>query len=542
ALFIIFLTFTRFYFKKDNLSILKEHLISIILFVTFTFSWVIIFSGIEPIIEFYHQLILAITLNKPLLPSIWPNVYSTVGELRSMGVKEIANSIGGMTTFVASSFSIVALLIISLVKKEYAGSKRSAVLILAIWTLAMLFASSRGIRFVMFLPFSLGISLGWVTYEIYVYFKTRKNITAVVLVLIAFFIFNGTIIGRSFNVASSIYPLIDDTWYKVLNLIKEKTPEATIVNSWWDFGDWFKAVARRPTIFDGQSQDSPRAYWMAKVLLSSNEEEAIGILRMLNNGGNEAFEIINGYLKDPLESVLLLESIISSDFEKAQEVLKNFLPSPITQKVMKALFSMPQRACFVVDYSMIPKMGAISYLGTWDFSKVYIAQNFSKQEKAQIIEHLKGLGKNDQEMQRYYQEVFLIKPKNLDDWLSRRVLFYSEVAGGKERDGSVFFDNGFIYNPKDQTIKSNEGQIPRSLFVLLDNNFTEFGLPNANSGISALVIKVDKGYKCIMLDRELATSMLVRLYFFRGLGLKHFTPLIESEEGNNNIRVFNIIW
>jgi dolichyl-diphosphooligosaccharide--protein glycosyltransferase len=394
----------------------------------------------------------------------------------------------------------------------------------------------------MFLPFSLGISLGWVTHEIYVYFKKRKNITAVVLVIIAFLIFNGTIISRTYAVASSIYPLMDDTWYKVLNLIKEKTPEGTIVNSWWDFGDWFKAVARRPAIFDGQSQDSPRAYWMAKALLSSNEEEAIGILRMLNNGGNKAFEIINGYIKDQLESVLLLESIISSEPEKTQEVLKNFLPMPIVQEVMKLLFSLPPRACFIVEYTMMPKMGAISYLGTWDFSKVYIAQNFSKQEKDQIIEHLKGLGRNVQEMQRYYQEVFLIKPKSLDDWLSRRVLFYSELANGKEKDGVVFFDNGFIYNPKDQTIRSSAGQIPRSLFVLLGNNFTEIGFPNANSGFSTLVVKATEGYRCILLDRELANSMLVRLYFFRGLGLKYFTPLIEAEGENKNIRVFNIIW
>jgi hypothetical protein len=56
------------------------------------------------------------------------------------------------------------------------------------------------------------------------------------------------------------------------------------------------------------------------------------------------------------------------------------------------------------------------------------------------------------------------------------------------------------------------------------------------------VVKAEEGYKCILLDRELANSMLVRLYFFRGLGLRHFTPLIEAEGENKNIRVFNIIW
>jgi dolichyl-diphosphooligosaccharide--protein glycosyltransferase len=541
-IFILSLAFAHFYLKKERFYLLREHSILLTLFFVFGLFCSLILSGPEPIEILSRELIKALTLNKPLMASIWPNVYSTVGELRIMGINEIANSVGGMFILVTSLFSIVALLIISLVNKKYAGSKRSAVLILVIWTITMLFASSRGIRFVMFLPFSLGISLGWVTHEIYVYFKKRKNISAVVLVIIAFLIFNGIIISKTYAVASSIYPLMDNTWYKVLNLIKEKTPEGTIVNSWWDFGDWFKVVARRPVIFDGQSQDTPQAYWMAKAILSTDEDEAIGILRMLNNGGNKAFEIINGYLKEPLESVLLLESLITATPDKAGDILKNFLPLPLAQEVMQLLYSIPPRACFIVDNSMIPKMAAISYLGTWDFSKVYIAQNFSKEEKYQIIEYLKGLGRDVQEMQRYYQEVFLIKPENLDDWLSRRLLFYSDVANGKEKDGTVFFANGFIYNSKDQTIRSNAGQVPRSLFVLQGNNFVEISYPNANAGFSVLVVKGEDGYKCILLDRELANSMLVRLYFFKGLGLKYFSPLIDAEEGNNYIRVFNIHW
>jgi hypothetical protein len=34
----------------------------------------------------------------------------------------------------------------------------------------------------------------------------------------------------------------------------------------------------------------------------------------------------------------------------------------------------------------------------------------------------------------------------------------------------------------------------------------------------------------------------VRLYFFNGMGLRYFTPFIESEEGQEHIRVFNIAW
>jgi asparagine N-glycosylation enzyme membrane subunit Stt3 len=542
AIFILFLAFAHFYLKRQSLVPLKEHALSLALFIIFSFFWTVIFCGLEPLDVLYKQLMLALILNKPLMASIWPNVYSTVGELRTLGIREIANSMGGMFIFTASSLSLAVLLVISFADKRYAGYRRNTVLILAIWTLSMLFAATRGIRFVLFLPFSLGISLGWVLNEIFAYFKKRKNLWAVSVVLCAILIFSGMIMKRAYAVSSSIYPLMNDTWYKVLTLIKDKTKEGTIVNSWWDFGDWFKAIAKRPAIFDGQSQDSPQAYWMAKALLSSNEEEAVGILRMLNNSGNKAFETIDSFIHDPLESALLLERLITLSPYDAQEALKKFIPAQLAQEVLGMLYSRPPPACFVVDDTMIPKMAAISYLGTWDFSKVYIAQNFDKLEKEQIMQHLKGLGRNIDDMQRYYQEVFLIKPQDLNDWLSNRVLFYGDLVSGKEKDGMIFFDNGFIYNPKNQTIRSSAGQIPFSLFVLTGDSFVEINLFNANSAFSALVVNQKGQYKCILLDRQLGASMFVRLYFFRGLGLRHFSPLIDAEEGNDYIRVFNINW
>ena len=209
---------------------------------------------------------------------------------------------------------------------------------------------------------------------------------------------------------------------------------------------------------------------------------------------------------------------------------------------MRLLFSTPSRACFVVDNTMVFKMPAISFLGNWNFAKVYIAQNFNKEEKGQIIERLKKLGGNPQDLQRFYQEIFLISDKNFNEWLSWRLQFYGGLVNGKEKDGVVFFDNGFMYNLKAQTIQSSNGQIPVSLFLLKDNNFIEIAMPHANIGFSALVFIASDGYKCVLLDRSLGNSLFSRLYFLRGKGLKHFAPFIDAEEGNNYIRIFNIIW
>ncbi|MDD4939648.1 MAG: STT3 domain-containing protein [Candidatus Omnitrophica bacterium] len=537
------LFFRKVYFKADTAYSLKEHSFSLSALLLCGTAWIVLLCGFWPLSDFYKRIRMAFVLNKPLMSSIWPNVYSTVGELRTMNLREIAGSAGGNFIF---GLSLACLLIISarvIFDRKYPVFKRRAFIILALWFISMFFASTRGIRFAVFILVPLGVFLGWAINDVYVFLRKSIKLWAAVWYFAVFAVLTFGFMGRARRTAENISPLMNDSWYKVLSIVKEKTPQDTILNSWWDFGDWFKVAAGRRVIFDGQSQDTPQAYWMARALLTNDEKKAIGILRMLNNSGNEAFETIDKHLKDPSQSALLLESIIGYPPKQAQKILLDFLPIPAAEEVMTALFKRPANACFIVDDSMPYKMPAISYLGNWDFTKVYIAHNLRKKEKDQIMEHLKKLGRDTAQMQHFYQEAFLITSGNLDDWLSHRVQFYSGLANGQEKDGVVFFDNNFIYNPKEQTIRSNPGdQVPAALFTLMGNNFTKTTFPKANLGFSALVFKKEGNYKCVLLDTELADSVFTRLYFFNGQGLKHFQPFIEAEEGNKYTRVFNIVW
>jgi dolichyl-diphosphooligosaccharide--protein glycosyltransferase len=538
-----YIALMNFYFKRKDPDSLRQHAICLACFVLFSFLWILILAGPEPLVELYRQIKLALILNKPLMSSIWPNVYSTVGELRKLDFQGVSEVTGGVWIFIPSVLSLLIVLVRILRNRKYVGFKREAVIILAIWFVSMVFASTRGIRFVVFILIPLGISLGWLINEVYEYFRSKRQVFPVVLILAAVIALSGIFINRGYRAAGSIYPLMDDIWYQLLNLIKEKTPDDAILNSWWDYGDWFKVVARRRVIFDGQSQDSPQAYWMAKALLSSNENESVAILRMLNNGGNRAFEVIDKHIKDPLKSAMLLESLLTEQPEKVEVALSEFLPLPARQEVMRLLFNNPKaKSCFIVDNTMVPKMGAISYLGNWDFSKVYIAQNFNKKEKDEIIEHLDKLGRDDRMVQQFYQEAFLITTKNLDDWLSSRKIFYSDLISGVEKEGVVFFPSGFFYDIKSENIGSNNGQIPRSFFIISKGTLLEKVIPNPNVIFSVFVYKTEEGYKSILLDRELAGSLFVRLYFFNGAGSKYFVPFINAQDGNNYIRVFNISW
>ncbi len=540
-----YLSLYGLYSKKRFTDEIKEHAIALGAVVLMSLFWVVVLAGAEPIKDLYSQIKLAVVFNKPLMPTIWPNVFSTVGEMKKPGLVEVmrtAGGTGGILLFVFAVSCMAALLIKSIVDKRFEAYKRDSIMILTVWFLIMLFATTRGIRFIMFLPFPLGISMGWVVGDLLHYFWRKKNIVVTLAIGLVCLFLSYMFINNGARAAANCVPLMDATWYRILNLMKEKTPEDTIINSWWDYGDWFKVVARRRVIFDGQSQGNPQAYWMAKAMLTDDENLSISILRMLNNGGNKAFEIINEHVKDPLQAVLILESILGADPDKAKELLRKFMPELPAQDVMKILYYKPPPAGFVVDNSMPYKMAAISFLGNWDFSKVYIAQNFDKKEKEHIIQYLRNLGRNDKDMERFYQEVFLISTKRLDDWLSRRLLFYSDLADGQEKDGMIYFNNGYIYDQKEQMLRSSSAPVPLGFFVLEGDQLMEKRFGNPAAGYSVFIFKTDKGYKSILCDRDLVKSMFVRLYYFRGAGLRHFLPFIEAEDGNNYIRYFTISW
>lgn len=545
---LVFLSFLQWYYKKDYKGEIKQHFLSLIVFSSATLAWTIVFCGLQPLEFIYNQVRDAIFLSNPLEASIWPNVYSTVGELKKLSVQEIFDFQGGAVLFISSVLCLLFLLARYLFFSKRNNFKRASIVILTLWFFSMLYACMQGVRFVVFLAVPLGICVGWFLNECFEFvFLRAKTIfsksAAVVFMIGLMALFCASTIDRANKVSKSIYPLMNDTWYKVLIAIRDTTPKDTIVNSWWDFGDWFKVVARRRVIFDGQSQNSPQAYWMAKAMLSWNEKESMGILRMLNNGGNKAYDIVNDYLKQPLQSVLLLESILALDSGKAKDVLLQFLPSSVADKVIMLVFEQPKSsACFVVDYSLTYKISAISYLGNWDFAKVYIAQNFNKQEKDKILDYLVKLGKNPQDMERLYQEAFLIAGKDVGSWISRPVSFYSGLVRGREKDGVVFFEDGFIYNMKEKTIYANNGQYPQSLFIQEPDRLTEARFNNANLPFSVLVFKDKTGYASVRLDRQLANSLFVRLYFQRGWGLQHFKLHVDAEDNNNFIGNYQIIW
>jgi hypothetical protein len=51
-----------------------------------------------------------------------------------------------------------------------------------------------------------------------------------------------------------------------------------------------------------------------------------------------------------------------------------------------------------------------------------------------------------------------------------------------------------------------------------------------------------KEIRALELSPELAASMMTRLFYLKGAGLKYFKPLEQPEDEANAMRIFEIIW
>ena len=545
---ILRLVLARYLHQEKNPELFKKHLLALSLFIIFSFFWIRILAGSQPLSFLSTQIKESFTLNKPLTASIWPNVYSTVEELRKPELREVINLVGRPALFFSSLACLLLLFLRTTRKRKYGEFEYESTVFFTLWAMASFLACLKGVRFTVFLLLPLGISLGRMLNEAYHYFKARSNRLSLLVTAIVFYFLTIQSLNAGYGKIRLAFPLINDSWYKILTSMKESSPPEAIINSWWDFGDWFKAIANRKVIFDGQSQNTPQGYWMASILLNNDEEEAVNTLRMLNNGGNLAFEEINRYLNDPLKSVLLLKRILSCEPIKAKEILEASLPPQARGEILRLIFEPPKsKAYFIVDPTMQGKMSAISYLGNWDFLKVRISQNLKNGTDKHTLDELVKLGENSTVIEKFYREAAMLNQSETDSWISQRIRFNSDLLKIKENRGLALFDNGLVYNPKEQTVyfysrEDNKYKTPKSLFVAENDGLREIVYPNNQINASVLILKKEETYQAIMLNQNLAKSLFTSLYFFNGLGLKHFKPFLEEKDGDGAIKVFEIIW
>jgi len=538
-------------------EIMRHYGACLALFFSFGSILVVFFSGFTAWADCWIEPLRLTSILKVTENAMWPNVFLTVAELGRASAMDVIRGLGGQLIFFSG---LIVLLYAALFERALRNPRYGfGLLCLVFWVVTTFYAAIEAFRFTLLLVVPVGLAFGLAVAKIYEAMAGvfQKYLTA-----------PQAILARGLLVfAISLYPVVniadlcirlstppfsmDDQWHGVLTKLKTQTPPGAVVDSWWDYGHWFTGAADRRVLFDGMTQNTPYAYWVASALLTDNPREFTGILRMINASDNKAVdELIGADRMDLSAAVSLVRRCLAAGPSQARTYLAEALPPERVRRVMELLFprNLPP-VYFVVSYDMPAKISPISYIGNWDFSKVdlwFKHQHLSRDEflaYAQRRHHL-----TPQEARSRYEEIFFVDKKASRTWFSHFLDYYSPV-GSARRDGPMlYFDNGLSVNTENwhafvQDQDPAGRGVPRSLFYMDNGVFKEVGQEKPDLAYSAIVFKEKGEYKSLLCDTALAKSMLVRMYFFGGEGLDFLKLFDKSvDDKGSAIYVYEIVW
>ncbi len=445
--------------------------------------------------------------------------------------------------------------------EEQKADMKYAVL-LFIWFIGTIYASTQGVRFVMILMPAFAVACGfgvsfvyriWTDVIVDVIKIQVKYVKAVLIVGVAILLFIP--IGVGYSLGSQQMPLINDGWYNALAKINQEAAPDAIVNSWWDFGHWFKAIADRAVTFDGGSQDTPQAHWIGKVLLTDNEQEAIGILRMLDCGGNSAYDSIYKKLNNSYKTITLTKEIILLSEEDAKKTLtENGFTEEEIKTVVLYTHCAPPENYFITSQDMVAKSGVWAHFGSWNFERAYIvnvANSYEKEEALAIIEA--DIGLSPEEAEKLYQEAITSDPNN---WITGWPSYVTMPQGCWQEKGMLLCSSGVMVNltTGDAGVMTSDGNKhpQKLLYIAPDGSFNTTDFSNTSdvlisadgrSSYSAGIIPSGTSFTGFFMDSQLLESMFTKLFFYKGNGLECF-DLFEEQHTvtGETIYVWKVDW
>ncbi|MEK6867359.1 MAG: hypothetical protein AABX98_00910, partial [Nanoarchaeota archaeon] len=433
--------------------------------------------------------------------------------------------------------------------------------LLFIWFVGTIYASTQGVRFIMILVPAFSVAVGLGTAFIYRLWADvcaeklnikKMYVKSVLVVGVAILLFIP--VGVGYSLGSQQMPLINDQWYNALKKIDEQAAPDAIVNSWWDFGHWFKAIADRAVTFDGGSQDTPQAHWIGNVLLTNNEKEAVAILRMLDCGGNSAYDQIYNATNHSYKSITLTKQIILETEEDAAETLKTAgLTEEQTNKILTFTHCQPPEDYFITSQDMVGKAPVWAHFGSWNFDRAHIVNLVNAYEKETALAMMReDLAMTEEQAAELYAQATTNDPNN---WIAPWPSYASMPSGCTQSQTELLCDVGIRVNLTDGdagVLTSDGWKHPQKLLYVNPDgeyNVTYFGmysdvLVGTDGGsYSAALIPEGAGFKAFFMDTTLMDSMFTKLFFYKGHGLECFDLFDEqSTVTGDQIYVWKVDW
>ena len=516
------------------------------------------------------------------------------------------------------SIPIIIKFIIALIEKDFKIDIKIAILIF-MWYASTIYASTKGLRFTLLLvpafAIAFGIALGiaykyimkWLPKELGIAKWIPGILMCFVFLLVLGFVLLpiyplcmrgfGDIRFMCYQAkeqAKNEIPSVNDAWYVSLDKIRVESEPNAIINSWWDFGHWFKNIADRAVTFDGTSQNTPMAHWVGKALLTDNEHVAIGILRMLDCGSARGFDYLYylmlkqeypnlveddfenfsasnlrkkimskegltiGMAETQINSIFvdtkyLLDDLILLDREGAREALiEKGLDKEEIEILLEYTHCDPPEDYFIVSEDMVGKSGVWSHFGDWNFDKALIYNTLKKKEymdsldlSATFLKERLNYSREDSE--DIYYEIEDMTNDEANSWISPLHSYGGVVQCSQTSNSTLecsFIQNLILKIDLDNMqadIPIPDGRVlhPNSLVYATEEGFNKKEF-NDTIGVGATLYPAGGGrYNIIVASPRLGASVFTRLFYLEGHGLEHF------EKFSDQMSVFGgriIVW
>jgi asparagine N-glycosylation enzyme membrane subunit Stt3 len=538
-------------------ALLRAQGVSFIFFAIATSFLVIVTCGVSAWNDFISEPMRLAHILKVSAASLWPNVYLTVAELGPASAIELVRGCGGAVVFFGAL--AVFFFIFTFERGLRDNDRGFGFLVLVTWICLTFYAAREANRFTLLLIIPTGIGFGLfftrVCARVAAWTSAWKSKPAAISVRLATVgLFSLQIILQANIVQANLFtarPFMDDYWQAALARVKTETSKDAVIASWWDYGHWFKAIGQRRVIFDGMTQNTPKAYWIAQVLLSDDERYAANVLRMVSGSGNKAGEIlINKGKYDVNQSVAFIRSALAKDSAGALEELSGKLPTPLAHEVLAALFpAQTPPVYFILSYDMVDKVGPISFIGNWDFKKVDLYFKSRQLPQDDFIAYVREKLNVTAEIARFkWMEITALDEKASRAWYSTIEGYYSPMTPSTRWEGLDVFDNNLVMFSGNKSaiiatdIKSKKGR-PKSVVYMENGALKEVAQEAPTLDFSAVLVDKKGVPNSLFASPALAKSMLLRLYFYKGEGLKYFKPWHqEVDDEGKGIYIYEMHW
>lgn len=450
-------------------------------------------------------------IRKLQIAEIRPGLQSTVIELARPDLFRDIQAFGGIL-FTALIIAAIILLIIQFLKKRMELSQ----LFTLCWFITLFIPALLIGRFIFFFIPPMVLLAGLMTERVHkrsTKFVTSLDIgnlktTAVIMLLVV----PGAVCADMMYLKKTLTPVVNDDIISAAEWIQTHTDNITLA-TWWDTGYVWQYTANRPTILDAGPNIG--AIYLSQALMTSKEEYAQNILRMLACSNTKAYE---RYLREyGLHGITFLDRLLHTEYNESITLLHD---SPYAN--LTTLTHCTPNTLVIIDSHTYDIANTLKDISRWNITLGGIHELTQDKQEA-IASIARDMNIDTPHASALYHEARTQR-------ITEGEPAFSQVTLCSAQSGTLLSCSGYKVNLNDLTSME---RTPADI-TLINGNTTYH---KYDKGTGSLVIFTHNDeYRSILVKEAYRDSMLVKLY--TGQPVNGFNLTYTSQDAQ--IRIWNM--